>query len=241
MQLNTHHIEVNELVFRYPDKQLALQNISFQVVPQEKVALVGMNGSGKSTLLLQLNGVLRATSGTISICDLPLTDANINHIRAYVGLLFQNPDDQLFSPRVYDDVAFAPRYMGLSDAEVDKRVTEALAMVNMTDYSSRISYHLSTGEKKRIALASILSADTRILALDEPSAGLDPRSRRNLINLLNTFSQQTLLISTHDMRLAAELCNRAIVLDGGQIVADGPSETILYNHDLMEQHGLEVP
>ncbi len=241
MQATPYHIEINDLVFRYPDQHLALQNISFQVAPSEKVALVGMNGSGKSTLLLQLNGILRATSGSISVCDLPLKDANISHIRAHVGLLFQNPDDQLFSPHVYDDVAFAPRYMGLTEAEVDKRVTEALTMVGMSDYSSRISYHLSMGEKKRIALASILSADTRILALDEPSAGLDPRSRRNLINLLNTFSQQTLLISTHDMRLAAELCNRAIVLDGGQIVADGPSETILYNHDLMEQHGLEVP
>jgi len=239
--MNENHIEVMDLSFHYPDRHLALKNLSFQVAPYEKVALVGMNGSGKSTLLLHLNGILRATSGAITVCDVPLSDASIDQIRAWVGLLFQNPDDQLFSPHVYEDVAFAPRYMGLSEAEVKERVSQALLTVGMSDYGSRVSFHLSTGEKKRIALASILSADTRILALDEPSAGLDPRSRRNLIKLLKNFTDQTVLISTHDMRLAAELCSRIIVLDGGQIVADGSAETILYNEELMEKHGLEVP
>lgn len=239
--MNEYHIEVQDLSFQYPDRHPALKQISFQVAPYEKVALVGMNGSGKSTLLLHLNGVLRATSGGISICDVPLSERSISQIRAWVGLLFQNPDDQLFSPHVYDDVAFTPRYMGLSEAEVDERVTRALKTVGMSDYAERVSYHLSTGEKKRIALATILSADTRILVLDEPSAGLDPRSRRNLIHLLKTFTEQTLLVTTHDMRMAAELCSRVIVLDGGQIVADGPAETILYDRDLMEQHGLETP
>jgi len=239
--MSNYHIEVKDLSFQYPDKHPALKQISFQIAPYEKVGLVGMNGSGKSTLLLHLNGILRATSGAINICDTPLSDKSIDQIRAWVGLLFQNPDDQLFSPRVYEDVAFAPRYMGLSEAEVDERVSRALMTVGMSDYSSRVSFHLSTGEKKRIALASILSADTRILALDEPSAGLDPRSRRKLINLLKDFTEQTVLISTHDMRLAAELCSRIIVLDGGQIVADGSAEAILYNKDLMEQHGLEIP
>ncbi len=238
---NESHIEVNQLTFHYPDGQPALLDISFSVAPHEKIALVGANGSGKSTLLLHLNGILRAISGSISICNLLLSDKTIPQIRGCVGLLFQNPDDQLFSPSVYEDVAFAARYMGLSEAEVKERVMQALEMVGMQSYVDRVPYHLSIGEKKRIALATVLTMDTRILALDEPSAGLDPRARRELIHLLKSFTQQTMLISTHDMRLAAELCTRVIVLDAGAIVASGKVETILYNRDLMEQHGLETP
>lgn len=235
------HIEVNHLTFHYPDGQPALRDVSFSVVPGEKVALVGTNGSGKSTLLLHLNGILRAISGSISICDVLLTEKTIPQIRAWMGLLFQNPDDQLFSPRVYEDVAFAVRYMGLSEPEVKERVIRALEMVGMQSYVDRVPYHLSIGEKKRIALATILTMDTRILALDEPSAGLDPRARRELIQLLKTFPQQTMIVSTHDMRLAAALCTRVIVLDAGAIVASGTVETVLYNRELMERHGLETP
>jgi len=235
------HITVNDLSFAYPDGRPALHNLTFQIAPREKVALVGANGSGKSTLLLHLNGILRARSGDISICDVPLSDKSIPQIRSWVGLVFQNPDDQLFSPHVYDDVAFAARYAGLAEAEVEKRVAGALTAVGMESHANRVSYHLSIGEKKRIALATVLTMDARILTLDEPSAGLDPRARRDLIQLLKTFSQQTLFISTHDMRLAAALCTRVIVLDGGRIAADGAAENILYNPELMEQHGLETP
>ncbi|MCB9450662.1 MAG: ABC transporter ATP-binding protein [Anaerolineaceae bacterium] len=234
-------IEVHNLTFHYPDGHPALRDVGFSIAPGQKVALVGANGSGKSTLLLLLNGVLRASAGTISICGLPLSDKTIPQIRAWVGLVFQNPDDQLFSPRVYDDVAFAARYMGLPEPAVQERVAHALEQVGMAAYADRVSYHLSVGEKKRIALATVLTMDTRILALDEPSAGLDPRARRDLMQRLKTFAQQTLFISTHDMRLAAELCSHAIVLNAGEIVANGPAETILYDRELMERHGLETP
>ncbi len=238
----THHaIEVEGLSFRYPDGTLALSDISFHVAPGEKVALVGPNGGGKSTLLLHLNGVLRSPTGQIHIGGLPVNDENLGQIRAWVGLVFQNPDDQLFSPRVYQDVAFGPLHMGLSESEVMARVDRALRAVGIGDYANRISHHLSVGEKKRVALATILSMDPQILVLDEPSAGLDPRGRRALIGLLQSFAGQTMLISTHDMRLAQELCTRTVVIEGGQIVAVGPTEHILKDRDLMEQHGLEVP
>ena len=236
-----HPIVIDGLSFRYPDGRIALSDISFTIEPYEKVALIGTNGSGKSTLLLHLNGVLRANTGTVSICGVPMSDKTIAEIRAWVGLLFQNPDDQLFSLSVYEDVAFTARYRGLPEQEVEKHVAAALAMVGMGGYADRIPYHLSVGEKKRIALATILGLDTRILALDEPSAGLDPRARRDLIALLKTLSQQTMLISTHDMRLAAELCTRAIILDEGVIVANGLTETLLNDPVLMEKHGLETP
>lgn len=234
-------LDIRELKFQYPDGQQALRGITLSVVHGERVALVGANGSGKSTLLLHLNGILRAASGSLAINGVPLTDQSIPQIRAWVGLVFQNPDDQLFSPHVYDDGAFAPRYRGLPESEVNDRVRGALRLVSMEAYADRIAHHLSIGEKKRIALATVLTMDTRLLVLDEPSAGLDPRARRSLITLLQSFTEQTLLISTHDMRLAAELCTRAIVLDAGQVVADGAVESVLYDRELMERHGLETP
>lgn len=234
-------IEVEALSFRYPDGTLALTDISFQVMPAERVALVGPNGGGKSTLLLHLNGVLRGQRGHIRIDALPLTEKTLGQIRARVGLVFQNPDDQLFSPRVAQDVAFGPTHMGLPEAEVRARVEAALGAVGMDGYANRISHHLSVGEKKRIAIATVLSMDARILVLDEPTAGLDPRARRNLIALLERLTDRTMLISTHDMRLAAALCARAIVLDQGRIVAAGPTDAILTDRDLMERHGLESP
>jgi cobalt/nickel transport system ATP-binding protein len=234
-------IEVEALSFRYPDGTQALTDISFHVMPAERVALVGPNGGGKSTLLLHLNGVLRGQRGHIRIDALPLTEKTLGQIRARVGLVFQNPDDQLFSPRVAQDVAFGPMHMGLPEPEVRARVEAALAAVGMSGYADRISHHLSVGEKKRIAIATVLSMDARILVLDEPSAGLDPRARRNLIALLERLTDRTMLISTHDMRLAAALCARAIVLDQGRIVAAGPTDAILTDRDLMERHGLESP
>lgn len=239
--MSHHTIEVENLSFRYPDGRLALDDVSLSVAPDEKVALVGPNGSGKSTLLLHLNGVFRSPTGTIRLGGLPLNDRNLGQIRAWVGLVFQNPDDQLFSPRVCQDVAFGPLHMGLPEAEVRARVERALAAVGMDDYAERVSFHLSVGEKKRIAIATVLSMEPKILVLDEPSAGLDPRARRHLIALLRDLKQQTMLISTHDMRLAAELCARVVVLDGGRVVAEGPTERILNDADLLERHGLEKP
>lgn len=239
--MSHHTIEVEGLSYRYPDGQQALNNVSIHIAPNEKVALVGPNGSGKSTLLLHLNGVLRSTTGRIRMAGLPLTDSNLGQIRAWVGLVFQNPDDQLFSPRVYQDVAFGPLHIGLPEAEVMRRVEKALAAVGMSDYANRISHHLSLGEKKRIAIATVLSMEPKILVLDEPSAGLDPRARRNLIHLLQSLDQQTMLISTHDMRLAHELCSRTVVLDGGRVVAEGQTQMILTNPELMTRHGLETP
>jgi cobalt transport protein ATP-binding subunit len=234
-------IAVHDLSFRYPDGTHALKDVSFTIAPHEKIALVGPNGGGKSTLLLHLNGVLRSTSGEICINGTPLTDESIGQVRAIVGLVFQNPDDQLFSPRVRQDVAFGPLHMGMPESAIDERVTRALAAVGMEAYINRISHNLSVGEKKRIAIATVLSMDPQILVLDEPSAGLDPRARRDLIRLVSAFTGMTVLISTHDMRLAADLCTRTIVLDKGCVAAIGPTREVLYDRALMEQHGLETP
>ena len=239
--MSHHTIEVENLSFRYPDGRLALNGINLQIAPSEKVALVGPNGAGKSTLMLHLNGVLRSKDGKISIGGLPLNDANLGQIRAAVGLVFQNPDDQLFSPKVSQDVAFGPLHMGLPDAEVKRRVADALADVGMSEYADRVSYHLSTGEKKRIAIATVLSMNPKILVLDEPSAGLDPRGRRNLIRLLQDLQYETMLIGTHDLKMALELCSRTVILKNGTVVADGPTTQILNDTALLEEHGLEAP
>ncbi|HML20757.1 MAG TPA: ABC transporter ATP-binding protein [Aggregatilinea sp.] len=234
-------VAIEHLTFRYPDGRLALDDVSLRVARGERVALVGPNGSGKSTLMLHLNGILGARNGGVQVDGLPVQDAHLGAIRSRVGLVFQNPDDQLFSPRVEQDVAFGPLHMGLPEAEVHARVDRALAAVGMGDYAGRTSVHLSVGEKKRIALATVLSMDADLLVLDEPSAGLDPRARRDLIALLRTFEDCTLLVSSHDMRLVWDLCARVVVLDGGRIVADGPTRDLLADADLMERHGLEVP
>lgn len=239
--MSHHSIAVDNLSFRYPDGRLALENVSLTVAPDEKVAVVGPNGSGKTTLLLHLNGVLRSPNGQIAIGGLPLNDETLDRIRATVGLVFQNPDDQLFLPTVFQDVAFGPLHMGLPEAEVRSRVAAALAAVGMSDFADRSSHHLSLGEKKRIAIATVLSMNPEILALDEPSAGLDPRARRQLIAFLKGCQQQTMLISTHNMQLVYELCTRTVVLDQGRVVAEGATADILSDQALMEAHGLETP
>ncbi|RME49163.1 MAG: ABC transporter ATP-binding protein [Caldilineae bacterium] len=232
-------LRVERLTFRYPDGHLALREVSLRVERGEKVALVGPNGAGKSTLMLHLNGILTGEGG-VEVAGLPLTRPNLPLIRARVGLVFQNPDDQLFSPTVFEDVAFGPLHMGLPEAEVRRRVEWALAQVNMTGYASRLSHHLSLGEKKRIAIATVLSMQPDVLVLDEPSAGLDPRARRALIALLQTLPQ-TMLVSTHDMRLVHELFPRMVIMDEGRIVADGPTRTLMADSALLEAHGLEAP
>ena len=235
-----HTIKIEHVSFAYPDGHAALRDVSLSIAPCEKVALVGPNGAGKSTLMLHLNGILRSSSGTLRVCELDLQPKNLGRVRAAVGMVFQDPDDQLFSPTVFDDVAFGPLYQGLAQAKVNARVNQALAAVGMSAYRDRVSHHLSVGEKKRIAIATVLSMNPEILVLDEPTAGLDPRARRGFINLLRDLDQ-TMLVSTHDMRLVQELFPRTVVMDGGQIVADGPTELILNDPALLEAHGLEKP
>ena len=232
-----HTIEVEKLSYSYPDGHIALREVSLRVAPGEKVALVGPNGAGKSTLMLHLNGILQG-QGSVRVCGLEVIKANLGKVRAAVGLVFQNPDDQLFSPTVFDDVAFGPIYQGLKKAEVEERVKRALDEVHMREYAQRVSHHLSTGEKKRIAIATVMSMEPEILVLDEPSAGLDPRARRSLINLLRELPQ-TMLVSTHDLRLVHELFPRTVIMDDGRIVADGLTEQLLNDEALLTAHGLE--
>ena len=235
----TEIIRVTDLQFSYPDGHKALRGVSFTLCEGDKAALVGPIGAGKSTLMLQLNGILEG-QGEVEIDNLRLSRDNLPVIRALVGLVFQNPDDQLFSPTVFEDVAFGPLHMGLPEGEVIQRVDAALESVRMSAYRDRLSHHLSVGEKKRIAIATVLSMQPKILVLDEPSAGLDPRARRTLINLLRDLPI-TMLVSTHDMRLVEELFPRTIVMDEGMIVADGKTKEILADEKLLEAHGLEKP
>jgi cobalt/nickel transport system ATP-binding protein len=234
-----HTIEFHDLSFQYPDGTPALRGVSLTIQPGEKVALVGPNGAGKSTLMLHLNGILRG-QGQVKVGGVIVEERNLGKVRAAVGMVFQDPDDQLFSPTVFEDVAFGPLYMGLPEADVRRRTAQALAAVAMPGYAKRVSHHLSLGEKKRIAIATVLSMRPEILVLDEPSAGLDPRSRRGLIHLLQELPQ-TMLVATHDLRLVAEVASRTLVMDGGQIVADGPTTRVLQDQALLEAHGLEKP
>src|SRR5512143_2658238 len=231
-----HSIEIDHLSFSYPDGTQALRDISLNMEPCEKVALVGPNGAGKSTLILHLNGILLSKQGRVKAAGLEVNQANLGHVRACVGLVFQNPDDQLFSPTVFEDVAFGPLHMGLPEPEVRGRVEQALEAVQMSTYRDRLSHHLSVGEKKRIAIATVLSMNPKILILDEPTAGLDPRARRTLINLLRELPI-TMLISTHDMAMVKELFPRTIVMDNGHIVADGKTKEILEDEKLLNEHG----
>ena len=233
-----HTIEVHGLTYVYPDGLHALRGVDLHIAPGEKVALVGPNGAGKSTLILHLNGILRG-QGQVQVCGWPVEDENLGRIRAAVGLVFQDPDDQLFSPTVGEDVAFGPRYMGLSPEEVDRRVQDALASVGMPGSVERVPHHLSGGEKKRVAIATVLAMEPEILVLDEPTAGLDPRGRRGLIRLLGDLPQ-TMLVATHDLRMVQELFARTIVLDQGVVVADGPTAALMADGALLAAHGLEA-
>lgn len=232
-------IEVGGLEYTYPDGQQALNGIDLSIGQGEKVALVGPNGAGKSTLLLHLNGILRSSCGEISILGISLNDGHVGTIRALVGLVFQDPDDQLFSPTVYDDVAFGPMYMGLSPKEVEERSMHALQQVGMEEFAGRMPHHLSAGEKRKVAIATVLSMNPEVLVLDEPSAGLDPRARRGLISLLGTLSQ-TVVVATHDMHFVRDIFHRTIIMDSGRIVADGPTSVLLSDKALLEAHGLEL-
>ncbi len=236
-------IEINQLRYRYHDGTAALRGVSLRVAPGECVALLGPNGSGKSTLLLHLNGILPekiAGDGTVNIFGEPVSPDRLEKIRRQVGMVFQDPDDQLFCPTVTEDVAFGPRQLGLTEAEVSARVEKSLAQVGLAGFGRRATHHLSHGEKRRACLAGVLACEPAVLVLDEPTSDLDPRGRREFKALLRQIPA-TKLIATHDLELAVELCARAIVLDRGEVVADGPTADLLNNEPLMLAHGLECP
>jgi len=230
-------IEVIDLDYTYPDGKKALKNINLRIEDGEKIALLGPNGAGKSTLLLQLNEIL-AGEGTVKVDGITLRKANLPEIRARLGMVFQNSEDQLFSPTVYEDVAFGPIYQGLGKQEIHERVKDALLQVGLRGYEERNPYHLSNGEKKRAAIATVLSMNPCVLVFDEPSAGLDPRARRELISLLQGLPQ-TMIIATHDLDLANQLTGKTIIMDNGRIVMAGGTQEILTNEELLWEHGLK--
>jgi cobalt/nickel transport system ATP-binding protein len=237
----SHHIiEATDLHFVYPDGTRALNGVSFRITHGESVAIVGANGAGKSTLLLHFNGCLMPTGGSLRVGDYPVTRETVGQIRRSVGVVFQDSDDQLFMPTVFDDVAFGPLNMGLPPDEVEKRVASALATVGSSHLAARPPYRLSEGEKKAVAIASVLSMAPAIMVMDEPSSNLDQHARRALINLLRTF-EHTKVIATHDLDLAADLCERVIVLDEGSVAADDSVRNVFGNRDLLARCHLEMP
>lgn len=236
-------IEIDNLDFKYPDGSAALRHVSFSVAEGECVALIGPNGAGKSTLLLHLNGLLPENPNEhspVRVRGQPATAANLPVIRRQVGLLFQDPDDQLFCPTVLEDVSFGPEQLGLNRSEVEARVRESLDRVGLSGFEHRAPHHLSGGEKRRVCLAGVLACQSSILVLDEPTSELDPRGRREFKQLLRSLAV-TKIIATHDLELVAELCSRAILMDHGAVVADGPAIEMLSNEPLMLKHGLEKP
>lgn len=234
-------IHIEGLTYTYAGGQPALRDVSFAVSGGESVALVGPNGAGKTTLFLCLSGVLRGQAQAIRVAGLDPTDAEQRRgLPSRLGIVFQNSDDQVFSPTVFDDVAFGPLNLGLTAAGVRQRVTEALGQVGLSGFETRVPFHLSGGEKRRVALAGVLAMRPDILLLDEPSIFLDPRGRRELIALVQKLPV-TKIIAAHDLELIRETCPRTLVLDGGRVVADGSTDTLLADAALMEAHGLEVP
>ncbi len=229
-------LAVCDLRFGYGDGRAALAGVTFEIAAGECVALIGPNGAGKSTLLLHLNGLLRG-SGKVKVAGSEVGVAPMREIRRRVGLVFQDPDDQLFMPTCIEDVAFGPMNLGLGWPDARARALEALEAVGMAEHADRPPHHLSVGQRKRVAIATVLSMQPDILALDEPTAGLDPRARRNLIALLAGLPQ-TRLLATHDMGLAQHLCPRTILLASGVVAADGPTAAILEDSELLERHGL---
>ncbi len=255
----TPAVRVRDLAYRYPDGRLALRGVDLTILPGESVALVGPNGAGKSTLLWHLNGLLpsrgrsqathahgaggvasNGSTPSVWIDGLEVNDRNGPEVRRRVGLLFQDPDDQLFSTSVLEDVAFGPLNLGKRPAEARQIARECLERVELTDAADRMPHHLSFGERKRVCLAGILACEPSVLVLDEPTANLDPRGRRRFMALIRSLPA-TKLIATHDLEMVLDLCDRTILLDNGRVAASGPSREILANQDLLESHGLEMP
>lgn len=238
--MSHHTIDVSDLRFEYPDGTRALDGVSFYITHGESVALVGPNGAGKSTLLMHLNGFLTPRAGSVDIGGVVVTKSTLKTVRSSVGMVFQDPDDQLFMPSVYEDVAFGPMNLGLSESEVEVRVTNALERVGALQLRDRPPYRLSGGEKRAVAIATVLAMTPSVLVMDEPSSNLDPRARRRLIELLASF-EHTKIIATHDLDLALEVCDRTIVMSDGAVAADGPTEQIFENAELLDACGLEKP
>jgi cobalt/nickel transport system ATP-binding protein len=238
--MSHHSIDVVGVGFDYPDGTRALDGVSFNVGHGESIALVGANGAGKSTLLMHLTGFLMPTSGDVRIGDAPVTKGTLSDIRKTVGMVFQDPDDQLFMPSVFEDVAFGPMNLGLPAEDVDQRVADALDRVGAAHLAQRPPHRLSGGEKRAVAIATTLAMSPSILIMDEPTSNLDPRARRRLIELLDTF-EHTKIIATHDLDMALDVCDRTIVMSSGRITADGPTQDIFGDEALLRASGLERP
>ena len=238
--MSTPVLDVRGLAFAYPDGHQALYGVDLHVHRGERVALLGPNGAGKTTLVLHLNGILEAGAGSVTVSGLPVTRENLAEIRRRVGIVFQDPDDQLFMPTVRDDVAFGPANLGLRGAELDRRVMTALDQVGMADFADRPPHHLSFGQRRRVAVATVLVMQPEIIVLDEPSSNLDPASRRELADILVGLDV-TLMMVTHDLPYALQLCPRAIVLSDGIVAAEGRTLDILIDDALMKTHRLELP
>jgi cobalt/nickel transport system ATP-binding protein len=233
-------VELRGVTYAYPDGRVALDGVDLRVEPGERVAVLGPNGAGKTTAVLHLNGILEPQAGEVLVGDLPVTREHLREVRRRVGIVFQDPDDQLFMPKVVDDVAFGPLNLGLADAEVRARVDAALAAVGMQDVRDRAPHHLSLGQRRRVAIATVLSMQPDVLVLDEPTSNLDPASRRELSEVLAGL-ELTVVMVTHDLPYALELCPRAVVMDDGLVVADGPTAELLGDRELMAAHRLELP
>jgi cobalt/nickel transport system ATP-binding protein len=232
-------VHAAELSYRYPNGQMALRGVDLHIEHGERVAILGPNGAGKTTLMLHLNGLMRG-EGKLEVAGLQVEDGTLARLRASVGLVFQDPDDQLFMPTVAEDVSFGPLNQGLPPEEIERRVGEALGSVRMKDAAARAPYQLSMGERRRVAIATVLAMRPSLLVLDEPSANLDPRARRELLEILEGIDR-TMLLTTHDLPMAAELCERAVILADGRIVADAGCHELLGDAELLAQHDLELP
>ncbi|MFE7898848.1 energy-coupling factor ABC transporter ATP-binding protein [Streptomyces sp. NPDC057424] len=236
----TPSLDVAGLAFAYPDGHQALFGVDFSVARGERVALLGPNGAGKTTLVLHLNGILTGGAGTVEVAGLSVDKRNMAEVRRRVGIVFQDPDDQLFMPTVREDVAFGPAAAGLRGTELEERVDRALERVGMAGFKDRPPHHLSFGQRRRVAVATVLAMEPEILVLDEPSSNLDPASRRELADILRSLDV-TVLMVTHDLPYALELCPRSLILSDGVIAADGPTGELLSDEELMRAHRLELP
>jgi cobalt/nickel transport system ATP-binding protein len=233
-------LEITDLAYAYPDGHQALYGVNLTLARGERVAMLGPNGAGKTTLVLHLNGIIAAAHGSVDVAGMRVGKDTVAEVRRRVGLVFQDPDDQLFMPSVADDVAFGPANAGVKGAELDARVADALQQVGMAEFATRPPHHLSFGQRRRVAVATVLAMQPEILVLDEPSSNLDPASRRELATILTSLDI-TVLMVTHDLPYALELCPCSVILSDGVIVADGPTRDLLSDDELMRAHRLELP
>ena len=238
--MNNNYLSVDNLNFEYPDGYKALRDINFEIEKNERIAVLGPNGAGKTTLILHLNGILGELDGKIKIKEFSYNDENISKIRKTVGLVFQDPDDQLFMPTVLEDTMFGPKNFGFTDEEAENNALSALKKVKMENFIDKPPHHLSFGQKRKVAIASVLASEPELLVLDEPSSNLDPASRRELIEILKSL-EISLILVTHDLPMALELCNRSIILNNGEVTTDMKTYEILKSKKIMEENRLELP